>query len=296
MELLFVLQDLRNSMPDLVTDFMRTISMAQFQYFVPVLLIAFLFWFMNRKDAEFFMFTYGLSLLVSYFVKDLVKQPRPWDLDPSIEPDPYSKAHAENKSLPSGHTTAALASFRLLAVIYKNPIVRIVCIILTLIIPFSRMYLGVHTPLDLIVSVVIVIVLAYLNNKILPWSHENEKRRFYTLLGYLAVIVILTIGTGLISNGHIYSNKMGGFCLGMVIGLILEEHFVKYKTPELPLERKAILSIPGLVVIGILFFAPFMLMKSDGVFLGGFLSMMFVTLIYPWILKRYVIRDCAVSE
>ena len=77
---------------------------------------------------------------------------------------------------------------------------------------------------------------------------------------------------------------------------IFEEYFVKYETPELPLERKAILSIPGLVVIGILFFAPFMLMKSDGVFLGGFLSMMFVTLIYPWILKRYVIRDCAVSE
>ena len=234
-------------------------------------------------------------MLISYYVKDFVKQPRPWDMDPSIEPDPDSKAHAGNKALPSGHTTAAVASFGLLAVICKNPILRIALILLTLITPFSRLYLGVHTPLDLIVAIVIVFCVAYANNKILPWSHENEKRRFYTLLGYFAVIVILTIATGMVGS-HMYSNKIGGFCLGMIIGLILEERFIRYESPDIPLDRKAILAIPGLIVTTILFVVPYVYIKSGGIFLGGFLCMMFVTLIYPWILKKYLSQECASSE
>ena len=61
LEILFVLQDLRGSMPDLVTDFLRQISSMQVQYLIPILIIAFFLWFMDRKRAELLMFTYGIS-------------------------------------------------------------------------------------------------------------------------------------------------------------------------------------------------------------------------------------------
>jgi membrane-associated phospholipid phosphatase len=106
-EVLRFLRDLRESMPDFFTSFMRFVSDALFQFIVPILLISFLIWFTRRDKAELLMFTFGVSMLTGYVVKDVVKQPRPWIIDPDLRPDPQSIAVSKG-SLPSGHTTSAL--------------------------------------------------------------------------------------------------------------------------------------------------------------------------------------------
>lgn len=53
------------------------------------------------------------------------------------------------------------------------------------------MYLGVHTPLDLICAGAIVVAVVYVNSKVLPWSHGDEKRRLKVLTCYLIVVIAI---------------------------------------------------------------------------------------------------------
>lgn len=162
-------------------------------------------------------------------------------------------------------------------------------LILTLIIPFSRLYLCVHTPLDLIASFVIFLAVAYLNSRILPWSHGDERRRLYTLLGYLAVTLIFAAVTDFCS-GKPMSNRLVGFCIGMTVGMIVQERFIGYEVPSLPLKDTVIAAIPGILAVCLLFAVPMKLSDDIGFFIGGLLSMIFATVVYPYILKRWVLK------
>ena len=73
-----------------------------------------------------------------------------------------ARAQATGYSFPSGHTQNAVATFGGIARSTRRPWVRWTCVAVLLAVSFSRLYLGVHTPLDVGVSFAVagVMVLA----------------------------------------------------------------------------------------------------------------------------------------
>lgn len=63
-----------------------------------------------------------------------------------------ARAQATGYSFPSGHTQNAVATFGGIARSTRRPWVRWACVAVLLLVSFSRLYLGVHTPLDVGVS------------------------------------------------------------------------------------------------------------------------------------------------
>ena len=61
---------------------------------------------------------------------------------------------------PSGHSQIAVGTYGGLALCRREKWVRIVGTVLAVLIPFSRMYLGVHTPADVLVGSLCALVLA----------------------------------------------------------------------------------------------------------------------------------------
>lgn len=86
--------------------------------------------------------------LANQFLKITCRVPRPWALDPDFAIVEAARAAATGYSFPSGHTQNAVGTFGAIALQTKQRWVRWACIALLLLVPFSRMYLGVHTPLD----------------------------------------------------------------------------------------------------------------------------------------------------
>ena len=94
-----------------------------------------------------------VSGLLGNFIKDylkhLVKRPRPFLDIPALEP---LIKRPKGYSFPSGHTTLAFAvafiAYRILPKRYSIP-----ALLIAALIAFSRMYLGVHYPTDILGSI-----------------------------------------------------------------------------------------------------------------------------------------------
>lgn len=112
------------------------------------------FWCVSKRQG-YYVFVVGLGgSVVSQWLKLLCRVPRPWVLDPSFTIVESARAAATGYSFPSGHTQNIVGTLGCIAMANKQKWLRAVCAALIVLVPFSRMYLGVHTPLDVGVAFV----------------------------------------------------------------------------------------------------------------------------------------------
>ena len=285
-ELLRVFQDIDESMPDIIDQFFVIIAKAEFQYFLPVILMAVLLWCFGRKQADLLMFNFGFSNIVGYVAKHIIQQPRPWKLDPAITPSQEAIKGAPGYSLPSGHTTSALSSFGTMAWFCRGNILCALFIALCVIIPFSRMYLGVHTPLDIIAAAAVTVAVCLVNYRILNMSYRSDRDRMYVLIGYAAVAIVLSIVSDVIA-GKPLSNKMSGFCTLMPICILIKERYIGYDVPDVPLKERILPAIPGLIAVVLILEPIYRLSPVHPANIAMTTAIVFIILVYPMLLKRW---------
>ena len=157
MELLYWLESIRNPVLDILmllfTEFGNELL------FIAAGLI--MFWCINKQQGYFILLTGFFGVYINQFLKITYRIPRPGGLDPNFTIVEAAREAATGYSFPSGHTQTAVGCYGALAVCRKEKWVRITAVILALLIPFTRMYLGVHTPLDVGVSILVALVLIF---------------------------------------------------------------------------------------------------------------------------------------
>ena len=119
------------------------------------------FWCVSKKQGYYLLSVGFLGLVCNQFLKLLFRIPRPWVRDESFTIVESARAEATGYSFPSGHTQSAVGVFGSIARINRRVWVRILCIIACVLVPVSRMWLGVHTPADVGVSIVIALLLVF---------------------------------------------------------------------------------------------------------------------------------------
>ena len=134
-----------------------------------------LFWCVSKKYGYYILITGFFGTSISQFLKFVFRIPRPWVQDPEFKIVESARKEATGYSFPSGHTCNAVGTYGGIARFTKKNWIRWVCIALALLIPFSRMYLGVHTLLDVGVAFGISLVLLFVLFPILDKSDENPK-------------------------------------------------------------------------------------------------------------------------
>ena len=157
-----------------------------------------LFWCVDKRTG-YYAFVVGLfGTAANQFLKILCRIPRPWVLDPDFTIVESARAAATGYSFPSGHAQNAVGTFGAIGLLTKRKWARYVCFALALLVPFSRMYLGVHTPLDVGVAFLMAAVLLA---ALYPIFRSEEKTRrampYLLALGILAAAAFVFYVTGI---------------------------------------------------------------------------------------------------
>lgn len=168
MELLYALESIRTPFLDKLMGLVTNLG-GEAVFIVAAIIV---FWCLN-KSCGYYMMTVGFAgTIINQFLKLWFRIPRPWVKDPNFTIVESARAEATGYSFPSGHTQNAFAVFGAPARFFKNTALRIIFILLIALTAFSRMYVGVHTPLDVGVSIIVGTILVFV---IYPFFRDMDK-------------------------------------------------------------------------------------------------------------------------
>ena len=186
MPVLYFLSSLRNPVCDVL--FSAVTYLGHEALFIALFL--FLFWCRNRNLAYYTLLTCMIGLVLNLVLKITFRIPRPWVLDPAFSIVESARAAASGYSFPSGHTQCAVTAFGALLLWCKDKRIRLAALFPIFLVPISRMYLGVHTPLDVSVAFVLSLVLLAL---LLPLTRDFEKKP-KTAAAVIGFLILLALG------------------------------------------------------------------------------------------------------
>ena len=241
MSFLYFLEGLRNGFLD---AFFSVITLCgEETVFMAVGMIV--FWCVCKYQGYYLLCVGFVGTLVNQFLKMLFRVPRPWVKDPSFTIVESAREAASGYSFPSGHTQTSVGLFGGLARYNKNLALRIACISLCVLVPLSRMYLGVHTPADVGVSLCVAALLIFVAFPLFKKAADSPKTMYIILfslaalmLAYLCFITLWQFPESVYSAENVHnldSARKNGFTLtGCIFGLILvytvDTKWIKFDT------------------------------------------------------------------
>ncbi len=137
------------------------------------------------KRGGLYMLTTGFAVSnLGQALKLLLRIPRPWLLDKTMEPKVVASARESNLlgdgadgwSFPSGHTLISVGTYGGMAAWFKEKWLRIAGIALAVLVPFSRLYLGVHTPVDILAGALLALILVLTLKPVFASSGSGKVR------------------------------------------------------------------------------------------------------------------------
>ena len=235
MDFLYFLESIRNPVLDAI---MSVITYLGDEIAFLALSLA-VYWCISKKRGYYLLSVGFCGVIINQVLKLCFRIPRPWVLDPNFKPIESAVPAATGYSFPSGHTQNVTCTFGGVARFSKTLWIRIASIAVIVLVAFSRMYLGVHTPLDVGVSLVIGAVLVFALYPLFEYANKHENA-YYWIFGSFFVIALGFLAFALIFPKCVtldpeHSNSalknactILGATAGMLVAYPLDRHVVKF--------------------------------------------------------------------
>ena len=176
LQYLLGLQGLRESLSGALDGFFLLASQLG-KAELPMAVTLIVYWCFSRELGQQLLFTLNGSDLLNNVLKLGFCVYRPWVREPALHPVEKALSTATGYSFPSGHSSKAGAFFGGLALAgKKRRWVPWGCGAAILLVMFSRNYLGVHTPQDVLVGAATGVLCAFLLARLLRWADEGQNR------------------------------------------------------------------------------------------------------------------------
>ncbi len=198
-------------------------------------IICLLFWCVDKRTAYAIAFPFFASGMLVQVLKITFRVGRPWLLDSTFRPVPSALDSASGYSFPSGHTQSSSTLFTSLVLRIRRRWFSALSVVVILGVMMSRMYLGVHTPLDVCTSLVISVTLSVVVSRVMDrlgddTSHDAVIAALLAAISLGAMVYALIL---MQSGGADFENtldcvKAAAAGLGFAVGFYAERRFVKF--------------------------------------------------------------------
>ena len=189
MSFLYFLESIRNPVCD--AFFSLITLLGEETAFMAIGIIV--FWCFSKFQGYFLLITGFLGTIINQFLKMLFRIPRPWIKDPNFTIVESAREGASGFSFPSGHTQTSVTLLGGIARANKNAGVRYGAIALCVLVPLSRLYLGVHTPLDVSVSILISLLLIFGGYPLFKKAEQSDKVMYIIIVSLFLLTLAFTL-------------------------------------------------------------------------------------------------------
>ena len=311
--ILLALQEFRNGAGACLIAFMSKMSFIG-EMTTVLAIMALIYWCVSKKYGIYFLMGWSGNRVLNGLMKVTACTYRPWIRDTHIIPDSEAKALATGYSFPSGHSMNAASLFGGGAIRKEFPkVLRIVLGVILVLIAFSRNYLGVHTPQDILIGAAVGLLVMWLTVKLIAWLEKHPGKDLLVACVGIAIAAAVAVfaaiksypvdydETGaLLVDGAKMANdtyKGAGWCIGFFTGWLLEKRYIDFSTDVPMMTRVTRLTI-GLLSFYIVSLILVPLLRGHipgpaGTTIASFIQMFFVVFIFPWCMKRF---ECSTEQ
>ena len=248
MDLIHVLQSVAS--PALDRLMLLVTQLGSEQAYIVLLLIAYLGVdaAIGRRLAVIFLAGFYLNEQL----KALFHTPRPFTLEPAIVRSPAALATAQGSGFPSGHAQASTTFWGLTALYGRRAWLTAVAVAVVALVSLSRLYLGVHLPIDVVGGIAIGLGLVGVGAALAAVRLEPRK----------AAVLVLGLG-GPLAVHLLLPTPDSGVLMGALAAFLVGPELVRHRT-EGPWPGRAALTLAGVVLVfGVQFGSALLL--ADGV-------------------------------
>lgn len=254
MELLYWFESIRTPVLDVIMSLITRLG----EETVFMLIAMLVFWCVDKRRGYYLLSVGFVGTLINQWLKIVCRIPRPWVLDPNFQIVESAREAASGYSFPSGHTQSAVGTLGGVARFTSSIWLRVICIVLALLTAISRMYLGVHTPADVGVSLIVAAVLIFVLYPLFE-STLWFPNRMYAIIGVMLSFSLTFVGfmefypfpadvdaanlASAVKNAY----TMSGAVAGMLLVYVFDSKVLKFST-RAPWWGQAIKLIGGLAL------------------------------------------------
>ena len=305
-DILLALQQFREGAGGFLADFLNKMTFLG-ELNSALVIMAVVYWCVSKEFGSYLLMGWSGNRLVNGVLKVTACAYRPWIRDARIVPYGNAISTATGYSFPSGHTMNAGAVFGGGVVRRDLPrLLRIMLAILLALVGFSRLFLGVHTPQDVLVGIAAGLLVMALTARMMAWLEKHpEKDLLVAGIGVLlAAGVALYAGLKpypehydaagkLLVDGAKMANdtfKGVGWCVGFLAGWVLERRFVGFTT-DAPLMKRVTRLAVGLFLFYIVSLILVPQLKAwipgpAGTTISCFVQMFYIAFLFPLLIRR----------
>lgn len=261
-----------------------------------------IFWCVSKQKGYYILIVGFLGLVINQFLKITCRVPRPWVKDPNFTIVEKARAAATGYSFPSGHTQISVGVYGSIARAWKKSVLRLLCTVLCILVPMSRLYLGVHTLADVITSVIIALFLIIFIYPLISYCFDTTYKMHFLFGGlsvlaaaYLLYLHVFTfpadIDKGNYADALLNAYKIFGSLLGVWLGYAIDSRYVRFE-PKAPMKIQIAKVVLGLCIVLFMKSAlksPLVWLCGDSGMAGSiryFLITLFVCGIWPWVFSH----------
>lgn len=198
-----------------------------------------LFWCVSKRWGYYLLSVGFVGTLTNQFMKLLFRVPRPWVIDPNFTILEQAREAAGGYSFPSGHTQSAVGTFGSIAYITERKWLRIAAICIAVLVPFSRMYIGVHTPLDVSVAAVMAVIFILAFKPVVFSEKKSNMMILFAIMmvlaaGFLCYVELFPFGEDIdqhnLASGIKNAYTLTGALLGLFVVYLVDEKYFQFPT------------------------------------------------------------------